>query len=393
MAHRSDRHGGAVKRRGKVHAATPASTEARPNDAATEKPNPLEKWWAYRALMRGLKVWDAMATWKRYAWITLVLAGPYVGWVFYLWLRLQSGLERAPVGVDTPRPVLIVGTQSSGTTQMSHQLAKIGLEVGHETSDTTWDFARDGTISWLHGMRFMPGRAPPATIRGMCVNFRPNFGFHPSMFGPPTLGCSYRKKWDHCWSTECAGIVMREWGCAVRGTCETPFDTSLLQLRHPLRTMESLAVKFCKPGELPGTFRDPHRHFLETAAALWPEVSDWNTTGCIDAVGWYTALYTRDMLDAKDAGLIADAYKVEETPPCAVAKSAGLLLSNERAAKRCETYWERVAAKKANGKSAPTAKGKNMRNKGRVRLEASDVLSSELRLKIAEIAARSSYEL
>jgi AraC-like DNA-binding protein len=34
-----------------------------------------------------------------------------------------------------------------------------------------------------------------------------------------------------------------------------------------------------------------------------------------------------------------------------------------------------------------------MRNKGRVRLEASDVLSSELRLKIAEIAARSGYEL
>ena len=110
-------------------------------------------------------------------------------------------------------------------------------------------------------------------------------------------------------------------------------------------------------------------------------------------MGWYTALYTRDMLDAKDAGLIADAYKVEETPPCAVAKSAGLLLNNERAAKRCETYWERVAAKEANGKSAPTAKGKNMRNKGRVRLEASDALSSELRLKIAEIAARSGYEL
>ena len=82
-----------------------------------------------------------------------------------------------------------------------------------------------------------------------------------------------------------------------------------------------------------------------------------------------------------------------ETPPCGVAKSAGLLLYNGRAARRCESYWERVAAKEANGKSAPTAKGKNMRNKGRVRLEASDVLSSELRLKIAEIAARSGYEL
>ena len=188
MAHRSDRHGGAVKRRAGVPAATPASTETARDAATDERAHPLAKWWAYAAVMRALKVWDAMATWKRYAWITLVVVGPYVAWVCYLWFHLQSGLLRPRVAVDHPRPVLIVGTQSSGTTQMSHQLARIGLEVGHETSDATWDFARDGTISWLHGMRFMPGRAPPATIAQLCRRFRRNMGLHPAQFRPPALG-------------------------------------------------------------------------------------------------------------------------------------------------------------------------------------------------------------
>ena len=69
MAHRSDRHGGAVKRRAGVPAATPASTET-PRDAATdERAHPLAKWWAYAAVMRALKFWDAMATWKRYGFV------------------------------------------------------------------------------------------------------------------------------------------------------------------------------------------------------------------------------------------------------------------------------------------------------------------------------------
>ena len=403
MAHRSDRHGGAVKRRAGVPAATPASTEPARDAATDERAHPLAKWWAYAAAMRALKVWDAMATWKRYAWITLVVVGPYVAWVCYLWFHLQSGLLRPRVAVDHPRPVLIVGTQSSGTTQMSHQLARIGLEVGHETSDATWDFARDGTISWLHGMRFMPGRAPPATIAQLCRRFRRNMGLHPAQFRAPALGCSYRSTWDKCWSAECAGIVTREWGCAARGTCETPFDVALLQLRHPLRTMESLAAKFCPPDDdLAGAFKPPHVDFLETAAALWPERHDWNTSGCVDAVGWYVALYTRDMLAARDAGFIAEAYRVEDTYPCEVASRAGLLLTNARARGRCETVMRKRKegfnggvdgqARRATVTTVTTAKGKNVRNEnGRVRFEARDVVSGELRALIADVAARGGY--
>jgi hypothetical protein len=130
----------------------------------------------------------ALAAWKRFALITLVVAGPYALYVSYLWIRLQSGLLRAPVRVTTPRAVLIVGTQSSGTTQMSAELGKIGFEVAHETSDAQWDFARDGTISWFHAMRFMPGRADLAFTTAICSRFRRSMGFHPAMFGPPKLG-------------------------------------------------------------------------------------------------------------------------------------------------------------------------------------------------------------
>ena len=46
---------------------------------------------------------------------------------------------------------------SSGTTQMAHGLtSKLGLEIGHENSETKWSFVRDGTVSWFHGIRFLP---------------------------------------------------------------------------------------------------------------------------------------------------------------------------------------------------------------------------------------------
>ena len=178
---------------------------------------------------------------------------------------------------------------------------------------------------------------------------------------------------------------------------------SLLQLRHPLRTMESLAAKFCPPDDhLAGAFKPPHVDFLETAAALWPERTDWNTSGCVDAVGWYVALYTRDMLAARDAGFIAEAYRVEDTYPCEVASRAGLLLTNARARGRCETVMRKRKegvnggvdgqAGRATVTTVTTAKGKNVRNEnGRVRFEARDVVSGELRALIADVAARGGY--
>ena len=36
------------------------------------------------------------------------------------------------------------------------RLRALGLEVAHESADAAWSFCRDGSVSWLHLLRFMP---------------------------------------------------------------------------------------------------------------------------------------------------------------------------------------------------------------------------------------------
>ena len=201
------------RRRARAARPTPTPTPTpTPSSRDDDRPPPAASSSSFASLPTSLaRRFVALAAWKRFALITLVVAGPYALYVSYLWIRLQSGLLRAPVRVATPRAVLIVGTQSSGTTQMSAELGKIGLEVAHETSDAQWEFARDGTISWLHALRFMPGRADLAFTTAFCSRFRRSMGFHPAMFGPPELGCSYRKTWDDCWRMQC-GVIARRVG-------------------------------------------------------------------------------------------------------------------------------------------------------------------------------------
>lgn len=57
--------------------------------------------------------------------------------------------------VHAEKQMLVVGTVGSGTAQMSKDLMALGVEVGHEASDSERDFCRDGTISWAHGIRFL----------------------------------------------------------------------------------------------------------------------------------------------------------------------------------------------------------------------------------------------
>lgn len=53
------------------------------------------------------------------------------------------------------KQVLIVGAVGSGTARMSLSLMGLGVEVGHEASDSEREYCRDGTISWAHGIRFL----------------------------------------------------------------------------------------------------------------------------------------------------------------------------------------------------------------------------------------------
>ena len=146
-----------ASRRRKSAIATPAapSKAAAPPAAAAPPPTPI-------------------AHAKRLAILTVVVAAPYFGWVGYMYAHLQSGLLRKPISVTTTRQLLIVGTQSSGTTDMTSTLQALGLEIAHEASDAAWNFCRDGSISWLHLLRFMPGIAPTSTTTDMCLVSRRN---------------------------------------------------------------------------------------------------------------------------------------------------------------------------------------------------------------------------
>ena len=155
---------------------------------------------------------------RRLTLSTVVCSLPYVVQQGNLWLHLRSGLLRPGVPIHGLRQILIVGTQSAGTTQTSEWLQELGAEVGHETSDSVYEFARDGTVSWIHGLRFMPGEPSPESIYGLCLKQHESMGFHPAAFGPPASNCSYRSRsWETCWRRECFSIVLREWGCALRG--------------------------------------------------------------------------------------------------------------------------------------------------------------------------------
>lgn len=276
--------------------------------------------------------------------ITFVVVLPYVLYMSYLWLVLQSGMFGDTVILPTSvRQVLIVGTQSSGTTQMSRDLNAIGLEVAHESSEASWSFARDGTISWFHGIRFLrrPQREEVASysINWLCSRARRNIGFHPAMYRVPPRDrqCSYRIEWDECWEEECRQLLNEEWGCAWReqasssnsssisvsvpSQCEIPFVASLLQVRHPLRTIESLVVKFCSSvyAEAPQSVE-----WMSLLQNLWPEEDDWGAN-CASIMAKYWYNYNIDMINAYDHGLINGIYQIESTHPCEVANLAKVI--------------------------------------------------------------------
>lgn len=227
---------------------------------------------------------------------------------------------RPAVSVTDQRQLLIVGTMSSGMEEMAADLSdKLGLEVGFESSDTKWKHVRDGTASWFHGIRFLePLETKDIVVRWsqLCVNYTAGMGFHPKMYN--STACSSRNMWSNCWSKQCLEVLRTEWGCGA-AQCQTPYRTTLLQVRHPLRTMESLVTQFCDGG-LNGTV---HPAFVTYASMLFPD-HDYQDDSCIEASANYVLNYYRAMLQARSKGLIADMYRVEETSPCEVARLAGL---------------------------------------------------------------------
>eukprot|EP00814_Leptocylindrus_danicus_P020437 CAMPEP_0116009214 /NCGR_PEP_ID=MMETSP0321-20121206/3304_1 /TAXON_ID=163516 /ORGANISM="Leptocylindrus danicus var. danicus, Strain B650" /LENGTH=324 /DNA_ID=CAMNT_0003478143 /DNA_START=125 /DNA_END=1099 /DNA_ORIENTATION=- len=109
--------------------------------------------------------WSAIANAKDYPIIaiTTIVMLPYALYNAYLYLHMGLYRPRLPaIQLHDPRQVLIVGTISSGTSQVTVDLKRmLNLEIGHENSETKWSFVRDGTLSRFHGIRYIPrlGRA------------------------------------------------------------------------------------------------------------------------------------------------------------------------------------------------------------------------------------------
>jgi len=365
---------------------------------------------------------------RRLALITVVCSLPYVVQQGYLWLHLRSGLLRPGVPIHGLRQILIVGTQSAGTTQTSEWLQELGAEVGHETSDSVYEFARDGTVSWIHGLRFMPGEPSPESIYGLCLKQHESMGFHPAAFGPPASNCSYRSRsWETCWRRECFSIVLREWGCALRGVhvggstfpppplragelhhtapldmvpCATPFARALLQVRHPLAVISSLVVKFCTAADA-----RPHDSLVTFLRALFPHGlpsgATWEERSCLEAAGWYWLLYNEAMVAA---GL--PHYKIEDVGACDVARLAGFAVDEAAdmspvhppTAAAVDAECARRAAEKAAAASdaAADAPHVNQRNLGRYNVTLADLrplAQGLLAKRMVLLSRRLGYEL
>jgi hypothetical protein len=321
------------------------------------------------------------------ALITCVIGLPYLLYTSYLWVHLESGLLRPAVGAGEARQLLIVGSQSSGTSQTTVTLAKLGLEIAHEASDATTSFARDGTVSWFHGIRFLAGSAPEASLELLCARPHRNMGFHPAAFRRSS--CSYRKTWDACWEAECRAIIAAEWGCAVTPgrACETPFDKSLLQARHPLRTMESLVVKYCKSESAPA---NPALTLF--SLALLPS-HEWDGARCLPVVAWYVLLYYEAMVQALDAGHMDGVYNIESTGVCDVARMGGF--AEAKHAPSRDAYARACLGEGGRPPVELSDNVRNRRNQGLVELGLGNLTAIDPKLakRVAALGKRLGYTI
>eukprot|EP00547_Thalassionema_nitzschioides_P005765 CAMPEP_0194219854 /NCGR_PEP_ID=MMETSP0156-20130528/26999_1 /TAXON_ID=33649 /ORGANISM="Thalassionema nitzschioides, Strain L26-B" /LENGTH=401 /DNA_ID=CAMNT_0038949667 /DNA_START=86 /DNA_END=1291 /DNA_ORIENTATION=+ len=358
---------------------------------------------------------------KNIALITAVFMIPYGLSLLYPYLYLQRPdivalltmgkvQLRPAITLTEPRQVLIVGTMSSGTSQIANELSKtMGLEVGHENAEASWSFVRDGVVSWFHGIRFLPREAASKIsaddkfklqAMALCRSIDKNMGFHPLMFRNSET-CSVRQSWgSDCWRNECMLVLNREWSCALNGTCDTPYRRTLLQVRSPLRTIESLVAKFCHDNPNDGVYPA----FIKYATALFPQ-HHFKSLSCAQAAGYYVVEYYNAMLQAHSKGLIDGFYRVEESTPCHVARMAGFLDAHDVVYTPNQKHTSDICDGNPDHDANKVMKSNiNQRNKGRVTLQWSDLVVSkngnakkdedlELLTKVKKLSVQLGYDV
>ncbi|CAM9253070.1 unnamed protein product, partial [Laminaria digitata] len=320
--------------------------------------------------------------------------------------------------VHAEKQILVVGTVGSGTAQMSKTLVELGVEVGHEASDSERDFCRDGTISWAHGIRFLSGTPNLSLLCSSSLHH----SYSSSMFQAPSA-CSFLERlWDsNCRAQDCYSVTIREYGCALRAKggerveggerggrnvegCATPFRHSLLQVRHPLRTVAYLVYKSAASKEAAGRDCSNGQQRLTAVRALFPdkvvrsqlrdngpafEDFEWAkvSASCLEIWGWYWVVYNRAMLQGVDGW-----YRVEDTTPSKVASLAGFSSTSiNQALSVAEAAEEK---RQREGKANQPREGYTEENIGgfEVTWEGIATCSRELLQEMSDLALELGYE-
>lgn len=332
-------------------------------------------------------------------WVLILIAIPFLLNLGWRKMILQTNMSsRPPVGRRDERQVLILGSmmsfgghskssRNSYENNMATNLRRdFGLEIGYEDSDSSWNFVRDGTASWIHGLRYferqggnpnnkkgvksheMGGESAfQQRIRYLCrlkfaltYDSRDRYGFEQSVFGDDSEfnDCSaFNPDSRRCQLPVCEETLKKEYGCALRSygeedeqSCDMmPFRTTLLQTRQPWHIVRSLVERYCwkknsVQENMPSSLED-----LLTALELIPPFDpsndktidssemDKNSSNAIPTVDHcvnqfidYVAEYYNTVLDKSTNMAVASGsnivktYKIEETSPCEVAELSGL---------------------------------------------------------------------
>mmetsp|Transcript_3525 Transcript_3525/g.10031 ORF Transcript_3525/g.10031 Transcript_3525/m.10031 type:complete len:446 (-) Transcript_3525:44-1381(-) len=318
-------------------------------------------------------------------------------------LLMLMGISFQPsVSESETRQVLVVGTQSSGTTSMNAKLVALGLEVYHENANGVLTKCGDGSVSWFHGIRFIEGAPTKHSLDELCGAGHSRSGFSPTMFRAPQTCVPnpfWPPKlfgWDSCLRRECADLLSTEWGCGLRNNgadCATHFARVLLQVRHPLRVIESLAVKFCT-----GPTSPPSEDLMAMLQGMWPGEGskfgkpDVALGACFRPLGWYWVLYNDAMLEAVQRGQIHAWYRVEGSKPCEVAALAGFASNATSIRPGAALAYNRSCWIRSD---LPSTHKTNSRNLGQLTVTPASIqaIDDQLWSRLAGLASEFGYNL
>jgi hypothetical protein len=226
------------------------------------------------------------------AWVLVLIAIPYGLNLFWRRTILQTTMlsSRPPVARSDERQVLVLGSlmafdgySQNARNHYENNMAttltrELGLEIGYQNSDSSWNFVRDGTVSWIHGLRYFDriGKISTNSSNGstdlafeekvlhlcrlkwaLTYDSRDRYGFEQTVFGSDAdfNNCSFLNPDSRrCQLPVCEAAIKKEYGCALNSnteeeehtTCDMmPFRTTLLQTRQPWHIVQSMVGRYC----------------------------------------------------------------------------------------------------------------------------------------------------